>query len=432
VTPGVQIDAAGFAARLSSDREGGSSLAGVSSKREKNLYSATLGPQVKTEVGDFEVTGGYQLGYTRVEEPNTVVTGPDSAPGDFYEDSVTHNAAVRVGTSPGDVLPVGVGVGAGYNREDISNLDQRIEDTHVRADVTIPLDTSVALVGGVGYERVEIGARDAVYDENGVPLRGKNGNYLADKSQPRVLAYDVDGLIWDAGVIWRPSRRTSLEAHVGRRYGSTSVYGNLGYQMSSRASFNVGVYDNVAGFGGQLNRALAGLPTEFEVIENPFTGNVTGCVGSLEGGNCINGALGSTRSAAFRARGISASYNQEFGRFSAGLSGGYDRRKYIGAEGTVLESFNGAVQENIYAAIHAYGRIDEKSIIRSAVYANWFRSDSALGSDSQVLSAMALYRRDLTSHFSATAAVGLDGVNREDPLEDYWETSALVGLRYSF
>ena len=80
---------------------------------------------------------------------------------------------------------------------------------------------------------------------------------VTDKSVTRVLAYDTSGLIWDVGLIWRPSRRTAFEAHVGRRYGTTSYYGTFSYAPSDRSSLNVRVYDNVAGFGGQVNRALA-------------------------------------------------------------------------------------------------------------------------------------------------------------------------------
>ena len=44
-----------------------------------------------------------------------------------------------------------LGVGAGYNREDISNLDQRVEDFHARADATLPVTSDLSLVGGVGF-----------------------------------------------------------------------------------------------------------------------------------------------------------------------------------------------------------------------------------------------------------------------------------------
>src|SRR3546814_8934986 len=106
-----------------------------------------------------------------------------------------------------------------YEREDASQLDQRYEGKYARADVTMPIGPTVALLGGVGYEDIEIGQRDPLLDADGVPVRDANGRFVTDTSSPRRLSFDTDGLIWDAGVMWRPSRRTSLTARVGRRYG---------------------------------------------------------------------------------------------------------------------------------------------------------------------------------------------------------------------
>ena len=113
------------------------------------------------------------------------------------------------------------------------------------------------------------------------------------------------------GVMWRPSRRTALEAHVGKRYGSTSYYGTFAYAPNDRSSINIGVYDSISGFGGQMNRALAALPAEFVANRDPITGELAGCVDAVEKGTCLNGALGSVRSATFRGRGVTASYNHE-------------------------------------------------------------------------------------------------------------------------
>ena len=39
--------------------------------------------------------------------------------------------------------------------------------------------------------------------------------------------------------MWRPSSRTALEAHVGRRYDSLTYYGTFAYAPDSRSSINV-------------------------------------------------------------------------------------------------------------------------------------------------------------------------------------------------
>jgi len=43
----------------------------------------------------------------------------------------------------------------------------------------------------------------------------------------------------------------------------------------------------------------------------------------------------------------------------------------------------------------------------------------------------ASYFRRLTDRLSATAAVGIDGIERDSPLLDQWGLSALVALRYA-
>ncbi len=51
--------------------------------------------------------------------------------------------------------------------------------------------------------------------------------------------------------------------------------------------------------------------------------------------------------------------------------------------------------------------------------------------DSNSIGATAAYYRSITSHLTATAAVGVDGVSR-DLVDDVWSAQALVGVRYSF
>lgn len=431
----LRIEAGALAARTKLDGNGGAVLGPFGGEQgESRIYSIYAGPSLSTHAGNVKLDAGYRAGYSKVEAPglggNASGTGNPGL--DVFDESTVHDARLHAGIRPGEGLPVGVGAGAGYSREDISNLDQRIEDFHARADITVPLSYDFALVAGVGYEDVEISSRDALRDAQGDPVVGPGGRLITDQSSPRVLAYDVSGLIWDAGVIWRPSRRTQLEAHVGRRYGGTTYYGSFSYAPNDRSALNIAVYDNVAGFGGQLNRALAGLPAEFEVVRNPLSGDISGCVAALEKGNCLAGALGSLRSATFRARGVMASYTIDLGRIQAGLGGGYDRRKFIAAPGTVLAIANGVIDENIWLTGNLRARLNRQASIGAQVFANWFQSGAALDGTATAFGAAVSYDRHLTEHLLATAALGIEGVSREDPFDDIWAASALVGVRYSF
>lgn len=428
----LTIEAGGLATRTHFESNGGSVLNPFSGDGDSNtLYSVYAGPSLQTYAGDVALMANYRIGYTRLEGPDGILSAPDGDPVDVFDHSTVHVATLHAGTKPGDVLPVGLGLGAGWYREDISNLDQRAEDRHVRADVTVPVSRTVALVGGVGYEDVEISSRNALFDADGKPVFDSKGRLKTDKSAPRVMAYDVDGLIWDVGVIWRPSVRTTLEAHVGRRYGATSYHGSFGWQMTRRSSVNVMVYDNVAGFGGQLNNALSSLPTSFVAVRNALTGDLNSCVGSLEQGSCLGSALGSVRSATFRGRGVAVRYAVDLGRIQAGIGAGYDRRKFIAAEGTILASANGVIDENVWLAAYANLRLDRRSTLSGDIRANWLNSGFDTDGNVTAWGAGLAYDRLLTDRLSATAAVRLDGITREIE-EDSSYLTALLGLRYSF
>ena len=429
-----------MAARLGVENNGAGTPGLEFGNNSAQVYGAYIGPALKTQLGEVDLDGHYRFGYSRVSTAGVPPLAAGQTRVDLYDSGTQHNAAIHAGTRAGTILPIGIGLGAGWIREDTSNLDQRIDDKHVRGDVTLPVSGDLALVAGVGYEKVQVSQRDALIDKaTGLPLRNASGRYIVDSSQPRVLSYDVEGLIWDAGVLWRPSKRTAFEAHVGRRYGSATYFGSFAYAPSSRMLLNVSVYDGISGFGGRLNQALAALPTQFEGQRNPLTGGVGTCVTNLpgsastggSGGTCLNGALGSLRSATFRGRGVMASLGITGTNLQYGIGAGYDRHSFIAAPGTVLALANGVIDENFWAAAYLNGRIDRNSSFGTNLYANWYQSGGAFAGNSQAIGATAAYYRTLADNLTGTAAVGINGISRET-LQDIVTASALVGLRYSF
>ncbi|RIV90889.1 preprotein translocase subunit YajC [Aurantiacibacter xanthus] len=429
----LTLEAGGMAARTRIDRNGATSIGGYGTNSDSTtqIYSVYAGPSLQTNVGDVAVSGAYLIGYSRVDSPDVVPVSSTGELVDVFDDSISQSARLHAGIAPNTVLPVGLGVGAGWNRQDVSNLDQRVDDRHVRADITVPVTREVALIGGVGYEDVEVSTRDALRDSEGRPVIGADGRFVTDDTKPRQIAYDTDGLIWDVGVMWRPSRRTSLTASVGRRYDSSTYYGSLSYAPNANTSLNVSVFDEITGFGGQMANSLNGLSTSFQAIRNPVTGDLGGCVGSLEGGNCTLAGLGSLRSAIYRRRGVSASFARTMGRTQLGLGLGYERRKYIAAPGTVLAAIDGLTDENYWISAFATRRLDRRSSLNFGASASWFETGLDNAGSSVGYSATLSYYRSLIAGLSGTAAVGLDGISRES-LPDYTSASALVGLRYSF
>ena len=431
----VSFEAGALATRTTTD--GGAALPGsVDPNTGTRLWSAYAGPSVNTHAGDVAINGAYRIGYTEVGLGRTVAGTPLARNVDVFDHSVTQMASVHAGVAPGEPLPIGIGVGGGWYQEDISNLDQRVRDANVRADVAVPVSDSVSLVGGVGYEKVRVTSRDAVRDPlTGAPVLGSDGRLITDRSSGRKIAYDTSGFTWDAGVTWRPSRRTAFEAHVGRRYGSTTYYGSFGWRASRRSQLNVSVYDSIAGFGGTINRALVDLPTDFEVSRNAVTGDINGCVSSLGtnatvGSTCLTGALGGVRSATFRSRGIQASYSVQAGRLGFGVAAGHDRRKFIAAPGTVLAAANGVTDTNTWASAWLNGEIDRNSSFATFAYVDWFNSRLD-GNDGTALGANASYSRSFGNHLSGSAALSIQGIQRSQAV-DTWDASAMLGMRYTF
>ncbi|MFV0645012.1 MAG: preprotein translocase subunit YajC [Sphingomonadaceae bacterium] len=432
VPQALTMEAGAMAARTHVDGTGGATPGSLfDADADSKVYSAYVGPNLHTRAGDVQVNANYRFGYTKVEAPDAYVPAPGAAPVDVFDDSTTHSANIHMGTAAGEPLPVGLGVGAGFYQEDISNLDQRVRDMHVRADINVPLTRNLAAVAGVGYEDVEVSARDALRDIDGNPVVGSDGRLVTDKSAPRQLAYDTSGLIWDVGVLWRPSTRTSLEAHVGRRYDSTTYYGSFAWAPNNRSSFNVSVYDGIMGFGGRMNDALANLPTNFQASRNPLTGDINGCVSGVNGSDCLTGVLGSVRSAVFRSRGVAATYGVQAGRLAATFGMGYDRRKFIAPDGTVLAAANGLTDETFWIAYNLDGQVGRDGSFSVATYANWFDSGitnaGAFGFGSS-----AAYRHAITSRLSARAAIAYDFLDSDLSIEDLAAASALLGLRYDF
>ena len=394
------------------------------------VYSVYAGPNLSTTVGALDVNANYRVGYTKVENETTGTLPPGQLPIDVFDDSVSHSASASVGMQPGD-LPFGWSVGGGWEREDGGQLDQRYEGKYVRADVTVPVSSSLALVGGVGYEDIEISERDAVRDVNGVPVIGDDGRLVTDETSPRLLSYDQDGIIWDAGVLWRPSRRTSLEARFGQRYGSETYYGSFGYQPNPNTALNISVYDTVSGFGNLLNDNLANLGTSFSSTRNPLSGELNGCAFGQASSLCFNDVLQSAASSSFRARGVNGQLTYSTGGWNSGLGVGYARRRYFASQLGAVAPVDGLVDENYYANLSIGRQLDTYSSFDANVYANLLDSGFANAPNVLGLGANAAYYRQILPGLQGTAAVGLDSFE-QDGFDSEITASALLGLRYDF
>ncbi len=406
----LNIEAGALATRVRSDLRGAAPTRDIGAiENVSQLYSVYAGPSFATKAGPVDVTASYRLAYTRVDDRETVTlpTGQDQLRG--YDDSLGHYATASIGMEPG-VLPFGWTVSGAFEREDAGQFDQRYESKQVRGDAILPVTQSIALVGGIGYEDIEI-----------------------SEGQPRVLAYDADGIYWDAGVLWKPSRRTSFEARVGRRYGSMSYTGSFTYQPSDETAISIAAFDEVSTFGQQLNDNLSRLPTQFSSPIGGVGGNLGGCVfarGGNGAGGCFNPALQSINDAAFRSRGVVALWSAQHGRFGYGLGAGYVQRKYVTPVFAGVVGINGVKDESWFGQGYAQYQLSRNSSIQGDAYISY--SDSGIPGAGNVLGtgATGTYSHQF-GRLSATASAGLYSFDQEGLQQDL-TASALLGMRYQF
>lgn len=427
VVPGVlSFDAGGLATRTGGE---GRAVGVTDRDASVEVYSAYAGPTLTTHAGPVSINAAYRLGYVAVDDD---VPGVSAA--DDFDSATAHMATASVGMAPGNGLPIGWNVSAGWARTDNdSRFDEDFEDVYVRGDIVVPVGPTLALTAGVGYENIEASQLDIARDVNGVPIVGPDGRPVVDPSRPRVLTYDIEGLIYDAGIIWRPSAHTELQLRAGHRYGGTTVAGSLTHQFSPHTGMSVLVYDSVQSLGNTVVNDISSLPDDFEVNRDPLTGNVSTCVFGQDPGQgvCLANNLQSIRGGTFRMQGASLLVSGDRGLLSWGVGVGYQHRRYRRFDDPALELF-GAAEEDAFTIAGTLGRrLSRTSEIGFNAYASWFDNDLANFHSVFSTGATVSYsRRFLLDRLQLLAALGL--YHTDDGTLDSTVASGLLGLRYTF
>lgn len=434
VAPGLTMEAGAIAARARSDGRGdapGNYAGNV--RNTSQLYSAYAGPNIATHAGPMFVNGAYRFGYTKVEAPDIPSPLAGQPPVDVYDDSMVHVASASIGVKSGTVLPIGVTASGAYTREEAGQLDQRFEGKYGRGDVVVPVARGIALAAGVGYESIQISQRDPLTGPGGVPVVDGAGRYVTDPASPRRLAYDFDGIFWDAGVIWRPSNRTYLEARVGERYGSWSYTGSFSHQIGPGSGVQIGVYDSIESFGRQTGGALSSLPTAFSADEDAFGASTSGCLFGTAGSNaggCMNAIFASVPTSNYRSRGVTGvlALNRGPNRIGAGI--GWSRRTFLVPTTSPGVVVDGSSDEALFGQVFASTSFSPNSSLTGNAYGSYYVSGLP-GADAVIgWGANGAYNHNF-GRLGATAALGIYGFEGQADTSDV-SAQALVGLRYGF
>ena len=397
------------------------------------VYSVYAGPTLSTRAGPVDIGASYRLGYVAVDDNNLSL--PAGQPRvDRYDSSVVQSAAVSLGMEPGE-LPFGWTVGAGWERSDAERLDTVYEGKYVRGDVVVPISSTLAVTGGVGYEKIESSQQDIVRDAAGLPVLTPGGELIPDPNAPRLLAYDQSGLIWDAGVIWRPSSRTELQARVGQRYGGTTFVGSLEHRINSSLGITATVYDSVDDFGSLLVTDLAGVPRRFNNRRlNTGMNGFGQCVFGTDpgSGTCFDKLLQSINNFTFRNRGANILISGGRGPWSYGLGAAYDQRRYFAPPAGNVFVLDGVTDRSFSLTANAGRRLTRSSGYDLNAYATW--ADSGIQGAGTSLSTGftgSYYRSLFNEHLQANIAAGIYHT-KADEFDSSTVASLMLGLRYTF
>jgi hypothetical protein len=425
VAPGLlALDAGALATRTG----GAGRVFGLTGRdRTIDVYSVYAGPTLAAHSGPVAINGAYRFGYTKIDD-NTLAGRLNQD----FDSSTEHDLTASIGMGTRSGLPFGWTVGAGYVRETTGGRwDQRFQGSYVRGDVVVPVGPTLAVTAGVGYERIRSSQRDAVRDASGAPVVDASGQATPNPGAPRLLTYDMDGVMYDGGILWRPSPRTELQARAGHRYGGTTFVGSFSHQVSGHAAVNAAVYDMVETFGHQLTSDLSSLPTNFNPNRDPLTGGLSGCVFGATGGLCFDRALQSITGNSFRARGASIAFSGERGLWSYGVGAGYNHRRYFRPGGTAFATL-GATEDKSFGIYGSLGRrLSRTSEVDFSAYASWYDNDEPGFASVTTEGASLSYNRTfMLEHLHLLAALGLN--HNDGGTDSSTNASALAGLRYTF
>jgi hypothetical protein len=441
ITPALSIEGGALATRARSDIRGaapGNLVGNIGNSSQ--VYSAYVGPTLATRAGPFDVGAAYRFGYTRVETPDIPSAVPGQPALDRFSSSKSHMAQASIGAPAGRIAPVGVTLSGAYEREETGQLDQKYEGYYGRGDVVLPVSRTVALRAGAGYEKIEVTQRDPLVDATGNAVTDRNGRFVTDPASPVRIAYDTDGLIYDAGVIWRPSPRLELAANAGWRYGGRTYFGSLHWAMSRESALQALVYDGIETFGRQLRDGLSQLPTSFTERPDPFGQQFSSCVfgaqpgsGAATGGGagaCLSDVFQSISTASYRARGVDAVWSTSRGRTRYGIGLGYANREFRTPRNTPGIVYTGMEDQSAYAQLFYARDLSRVSAIDVSMFGNWYASGLPGAGNVYGAGANGTYTRNF-GRLGTLASLGVYGFDQEG-FDTQWSAQALLGARYTF
>ncbi len=340
------VHAGGLATQYATDMRGFNAINNdESNDNQTQIFSAFIEPRVYQRLGTFATFDArYRLGAVTADGPQSSIfdlpgdigLGPGNALGSQLTDSVTQSGDVRLASTRGTNTINWMLIGA-FTHEDIDELDQKYRDYSAGGELGVRVFRQFEVLGSVGYEDIENTQDTILFDPlTGEPALDSNGRLQVDPAMPRRTAFATDGIYWNAGFRYTPSRRTALEVRGGRRYGASNFFFDFNHQSRSGLLIRANFQQTLNSFSRLLTQSINGVP--FNVIRaggiDQFA--VPHCIIGIDpqspGGECVGGLTQSLTPATFRSDNgtVSVSRRQDGLRWT--VSGFYDRRRYVDAE----------------------------------------------------------------------------------------------------
>lgn len=336
VIPGtLRVDAGAFATFLNRDlRRRVSFDDDANNGNLAQTYSAYVAPSFHQRLGAFaEFDATYRIAYVNVDEADVSrlgggVGGVDTQLG-AYADSVNQSLDARFGNREASGKFRWDLAGSAQD-ERTDRLDQHYRSYLGRVELEYALNRDFALLGSVGYEDIKSSEEQILTDAAGVPLVDAEGHFIIDPNAPRRVSYDQDGLVYDGGFRWTPSRRTFLQIRVGKRFGEFNVNGQLRYEPSPRLGVTASWSESVSTFGQLLTQDFNGVPVSFFIPGGNRVG-FGGCILGVDPatGTCLLNWTQSITNATFRNQAGQLIIETKRGATRASLSAIYTKRRYV-------------------------------------------------------------------------------------------------------
>ena len=430
----LAVDAGAIATRSRVDPSGAAPTTNVGNpKNLTQTYSFFFQPALAHRIGDLSLQSNYRYAYT--ENNNSQIdTGSTGPLTDRFDSSVAQEASLALGMAQ-SALPFDWKLSAEYRHENTTSLAQHFRAFSTIGEVKLPLGMSrVALVASGGYEQTKTSQRKALLDPvTQLPVLGKGGKFVVDPASPRILTYDMSGLIGDAGIIWRPSQRTRLEARAGYRYGGLSLTGLLEMRPDPRTGLTVIVTDRIGTFGQGVSGGLASSGPDINLgrtadptnsYQNCLFGRATGT------GQCIAGSLGQASANSYRERAVNLIFSRQFRHWDVASTLGYSRRTYID-DPTSPVSLEGVVDQSFFSSLSLGRGLTRTSRVSFSFSGNYFMNGQVGASDVMSGSFTTSYNRSFGRGIQLQASMAVDGTKQESMTADV-SGRAQLGLQYKF